>query len=79
MGRSYSSDDSRCSVLHVLVLLSQSVSWLALQVGSGVTDSEAGQDTGSRCSLMGGTAEASEWTQSGLGRFRPLAGKGLFQ
>lgn len=61
------------------MLLSQSVSWLALQVGSGVTDSDAGQDTGSRCSLMGGTAEASEWTQSGLGRFWPPAATGLFQ
>lgn len=42
------------------MLLSHSVSWLALYVGSGVTDSDAGQDTGSRCSLMGGTAEVSE-------------------
>lgn len=64
---------------NLLVLLSQRVSWLALQVGSGVIDSDAGQDTGSRCSLMGGTAEASEWMQSGLGRFWPPAGKGLFQ
>ncbi len=68
-----------CTALYVLVLLSQSVSWLALQVGSGVIDNDAGQDTGSRCSLVGGTAEASEWTQSGLGRFWPFAGKGLFQ
>ena len=68
-----------CTSLYILVLLSQSVSWLALRVGSGVMDSDAGQDTGSRCSLLGGTAEASERTQSGLGRFWPLAGKGLFQ
>ena len=48
-------------------------------MGSGVIDSDAGQDTGSMYSLMGGTAEASECTQSGLGRFGPLAGNGLFQ
>lgn len=61
------------------ILLSHSVSRLALKVGSGVIDSDAGQDAGSGSSLMGGTAETSEWTQSGLGRFWQLAGKGLFQ
>lgn len=61
------------------MLLSLMVSWLLQCEGSGVMESDAGQDTGSACSVRQGKAAASDCTPSGLGKAWHMSGYGLFQ
>lgn len=42
-------------------------------------DRDAGQDTGSACSIRQGNAAASDCTPSGLGKAWHISGYGLFQ